>query len=250
MSQFDDDYERGRRLVDEQIRRNAHLSTYDLFRLSWRVINENEDMFKGRAGASGFDQKAWRVFVHHDLGKYFLRMRPDFIPPVRALEAPPKGAVIVTVHTGLELGIVRALLARNVKLSVIHLPNPRNRERATIFKPPPEVQYITADANCLLNARRALQLGRSILADCDHPVDEDVRATSIRAIRGSLFETAKRADASLYFVLPYVDTHGQIAFRTELLPQPLNRAVDYRLHFISFLKRSGLDWIEWRTPGS
>lgn len=249
MSDFDMIYQAGRRLVDEQIRRNAHLSSHDLFRLCWKVIDANQGMFRGRAEASELDEKAWRVMVHHDLGKHFLRMRPDFIPPVRALQAPAEASMILTVHTGLELAIGRALIAGKRKLSIVYVPNPRNSERAKLFKLPPDVQYIVADANCLLNVRKALQSGRHVLADCDHPVPENPKANEIRAISISLFELARRSGVPLLFVLPIVEKSGQIAFRAEFHPQPIGHDHDYRTDFVSFLKDAGLDWIAWRMSG-
>lgn len=244
--EFDAVYKKGQRLVDEQILLNKHLSNHDLFRLCWKVIDANQHMFTGRAEASGRNPKVWRLMVHHDLGKHFARVRPDFVPPVRVLDAPARSAVIITVHTGLELGIGKALVAGNRKLSVIHNPNSQNRERTRLFKLPSTVEYIIADANCLLKARMALHAGRVVLADCDYPAPDDPKASAIRVVSSSLFDLAKRAGAELFFVLPYIDPHGHIAFHSERVPRPLRQDNDYRQNFISFARRSGLDWIEWR----
>ena len=239
-------YRQARRLVDEEIKRHSSLSTHDLFRKCWAVVENNAENFKGRAALSEINDKAWRVLVYHDLSKYFLRIRPDFKPQVRSLDLSFKTAIIASIHTGLELGIAKAVLERNKKLSIIHLPNPQNRERGALFKLPSQVHYIRADANCLLNARRSLAEGRSILADCDHPLPENPRANTVRAISASIFNLAKRTGADLCFVLPYVDKNGVIAFRAEMAASPPLAQVDYRETFVDFLHRSGLDWMQWK----
>jgi hypothetical protein len=243
-------YQQARRLVDDEMRRHAYLSTHDLFRKCWTVVEAHEEKFRGRAALSQLNDKAWRVMVYHDLSKYFLRIRPDFTPQVRSLDLGFKTAVIASIHTGLELGIAKAFLERNKKLSIIHLPSSQNRERGELFKLPSHVQYIKADANCLLNARRALSEGRCILADCDHPLPENPRANVVRAISSAIFELAKRTGADLCFVLPYVDKYGVIAFRAEMAASPPQAQVDYRERFVDFLNRSGLDWIQWKNSGS
>ena len=88
MDPLDAEYRQGRKLIDEHMRSRSHLSTYDLFRSSWSVIEKNNEKFIGRARLAGYHDSAWRVLVYHDFVKHFVKARPDFRPLARELPAP------------------------------------------------------------------------------------------------------------------------------------------------------------------
>ena len=103
------------------------------------------------------------------------------------------------------------------------------------------------NANSLIHARRSLAEGSLLLADCDYPLPDNPRsAETVRVISNAIFELAKRSDAKLYFVLPYIDKHGLIAFKSETVALPLRSGMDYRTLFVDFLTRSGMNWISWK----
>lgn len=239
------EYQKGRRLIDENIRRRARLSSYDLFRSCWSIIEQNKDLFVGRATICGFHAAAWRVLVYHDFVKYFIRLRPDFSPLVRDLPAPEGAAIMLSVHTGLELGIVSALTAKGKPVAVISAKSGQNRERSIVFRPRGNVQYIAADSNSLINSRLALREGRVVVADCDYPLPENPTANAVRAISNSLFELAKRSRSELCFVLPHVDTRGHIDFVHRSIDIPPHDTADCRPCFVEFLKSCGMGWIRW-----
>ena len=239
-------YKEGRRLIDEHMRQRAHLSSYDLFRSCWKLIEDNADKFKGRAALGGFPEGVWRILVHHDFVRHFSQHRPGFLPPVRDLRVPKAGAVMVSVHTGLELGVARALTEKGKPVSLVYSPSPQNRLRSQIYKPDSKTQFIRADEDCLLNAAIALRGGGVLLADCDHPLPEDPTASSVRALKRPLFDLARVTRSELCFVLPFVDRRGHIDFVAKTLGIPDRGSGDLRPDFVAFLRECGMTWIEWR----
>jgi hypothetical protein len=192
-------------------------------------------------------ERSWRILVYFDFIIYLARIRPDFSPPMRGIDAPVGATVVATVHTGLEIGTAKALAEKGRKVSVIRWFNARNSPRRAAFKLPESIEAIEADANSLIHARRSLAEGRTLLADCDYPLPDNPRsAESVRVISNAIFELAKRSGAKLCFVLPYIDKHGLITFKSETVPLPLRPGVEYRKLFVDFLTRSGMNWISWR----
>jgi hypothetical protein len=248
MNQLVSEYREGRKLIDECMRKRAQLSSFDLFRACWSLIEENKQKFIPRAALANYPEAAWRILVYNDFIRHYSKVRPEFVPPVRHLPAPAAAGVMVTIHTGLELGIANALKAQGKAVSVIYLPGPQNKEKAILFRPFSQVQFIKADADCLLNASLALRSGRVLLADCDHPLPENPSANAVRAISRGLFEFAKRTRTELCFVLPFVDRKGHIDFLHQSLGVPPRGAQDDRLTFLSFLESAGMGWMRWELP--
>lgn len=245
MSQLDSDYREGRKLIDECMRKRAQLSSFDLFRACWSLIEENKEKFIPRAMLSNYPESAWRVLVYNDFIRHFAKVRPEFVPPVRSLPAPAGSAVFVTIHTGLELGVANALSAKGKSVSVIYVPAPQNMNKARLFRPFGRIQFIKADQDCLFTAHLALRGGAVVLADCDHPLPENPTANAVRAISRGLFEFAKRTRTELCFVLPFVDRKGHIDFLHKSLGVPPRGDQDDRLKFLEFLGSAGMGWMRW-----
>jgi hypothetical protein len=239
-------YKEGRYLIDEIIKLNFNVSTFDLFKLCWKAVEKHQDKFRVRAELSEMHESAWRVLVYHDLCKHIKKVRPDFSPPIKTLNITMGPSIFVTVHTGLEIAIAKSVAEKNYKISVVYLPNPQNNERSNLFKLSSFVQFIKADSNCLLNAKAAIENGRHILADCDHPLPENPKANLARGISKAMFELSKILKVDIVFILPFIDRGGAINFQVKSIKGPLKREVDYRLEFISFLKNSGFGCIDWK----
>lgn len=248
MNHLDSEYREGRRLIDECMRKRAQLSSFDLFRACWSLIEENKEKFIPRAALASYHESAWRILVYNDFVRHFAKVRPEFVPPARKLPAPSGAAIMVTIHTGLELGIANALKAQGRAVSIIFLPAPQNKDRVTVFRPFGEIAFIKADADCLVNASLALRSGRILLADCDHPLPENPTANAVRAISRGLFEFAKRTRTELCFVLPFVDRKGHIDFLHKSLGVPPRGDQDDRLKFVDFLGSAGMGWMRWELP--
>jgi hypothetical protein len=248
MSHLDSEYREGRKLIDECIRKRGHLSSFDLFRACWTLIEENREKFTGRAMLANYPESAWRVLVYNDFIRYFAKLRPEFVPPARSLTAPAGSAIVVTIHTGLELGIANALSAKGKSVSVIYVPAPLNMDKAKLFRPFGRIQFIKADRDCLFSAHMVLRSGGVVLADCDHPLPENPSANAVRAISRGLFEFAKRTRTELCFVLPFVDRKGHIDFLHKSMGVPPRGNQDDRPKFVEFLGSAGMGWMRWELP--
>lgn len=207
-------------ILDAFLAENGNLPTLELFRQCWKLILRNEELFGGMPAQGRRFNFDLRNIAYIRFSLFFKRLRAEFVPTVKladkSLDINARlGSVFLTMHSELELAIVK-LLQSNLHGVAMISAGQRQPRQIDLFGLSPALGIIKRNNDCLLLAREALAKSNSLLIDVDYTVFDEERQRYEHKIGISAFLFAKKMSRPLYFVMPEINEDGETVCSVEL----------------------------------
>jgi hypothetical protein len=186
------------------------------FSILWKFGIKCGWLFRFRQYYSNDFQLNWKAIVLHRVVEVINAKHPDYSPRIhlRGVELiykirnSKKNVVLVTIHTGISLSIVRVLNEFGIESSLIAVGNPQ--EELTILGGNCELDVICRSKYSLVEARRKLRQGKWIVCCADDAPVESGKTNETLLMGTGIFNFAKRTEAEIIFAVAQVSNDGEI----------------------------------------